>query len=63
MNEWKALDMMEGHTVELQFSGDSITGVARGVSETGALLLETEVGIQSFMGGEVSLRSIGRNDS
>ena len=54
---------MEGHTVELQFSGDSITGVARGVSETGALLLETELGVQSFIGGEVSLRSIGRNDS
>jgi len=63
MNEWKALDLMEGHTVELQFSGDSITGVARGVSETGALLLETELGVQSFIGGEVSLRSIGRNDS
>jgi len=63
MDEWKALDVMEGHTVELRSSGDSIKGVARGVSDTGALLLETEVGVQSFMGGEVSLRSIGRNDS
>ena len=54
--EWRDHDVMIDKQVELITSGKSTFGIARGISDTGALLLETEQGIQLVSGGEVSLR-------
>ncbi|MGR5488772.1 bifunctional biotin--[acetyl-CoA-carboxylase] ligase/biotin operon repressor BirA, partial [Vibrio alfacsensis] len=32
--------------------------IVRGIDATGAVLLETEAGIQPFIGGEISLRKL-----
>lgn len=47
-----------GERVEVFAAGtaEPTTGVVRGISETGALLLETESGLRSVVSGEVSFR-------
>ncbi|MBE0612514.1 MAG: biotin--[acetyl-CoA-carboxylase] ligase [Burkholderiales bacterium] len=57
-DEWMACHAHQGGQVTL-FSGDgrSIAGVAVGVAEDGALLLETARGTERFVNGEVSLRA------
>ena len=42
--------------VTLTSASATTHGIARGVDERGLLLLETESGMQSVSGGEVSLR-------
>lgn len=56
--EWQDHDVMKDKQVELITSGNSQFGKAIGISETGALLLETDLGVQIINGGEVSLRSV-----
>ena len=56
--EWQEYDVMQDRSVELKTSGVSRYGIARGISDSGALLLETEDGIQTVNGGEVSLRRV-----
>lgn len=53
---WQALDGCMGRPVQLSLGERRIHGVARGVNEQGALLLETDGAIERFHGGEVSLR-------
>ncbi|UTA47439.1 bifunctional biotin--[acetyl-CoA-carboxylase] ligase/biotin operon repressor BirA [Simiduia sp. 21SJ11W-1] len=55
--EWAALDVYKDAPVTLLSVSQSVAGVARGVDDGGALLLETEGGIQAFHGGEVSVRA------
>lgn len=56
--DWLALDAFADSPVELRAADRAIYGVARGVSETGALCLEIEGQRQYFYGGEVSLRAV-----
>ena len=59
-DEWMAGDIFYQQPVKVQTGADvCIAGIANGVSETGALLLETEEGLRSIHGGEVSLRGLG----
>lgn len=53
---WVARDAFADTTVNVIMGETMIAGVAKGVDERGALLLETSAGIQSFLGGEISLR-------
>ena len=55
--EWRRHDVMYGRVVELSSAGDSRFGKALGISETGALILDTEEGRHLVSGGEISLRS------
>ena len=58
-DEWMAGDIFYQQPVSVQTGADKfITGVAKGVSETGALLLETDEGLRTLHGGEVSLRGL-----
>ena len=58
--EWQALHAQQDQTVQLLLpDGKSVTGIARGVAEDGALLLETATGISRHHSGEVSLRATG----
>jgi BirA family biotin operon repressor/biotin-[acetyl-CoA-carboxylase] ligase len=56
-NEWLLLDAFPNRAVVLNTGAMQLAGVARGVDERGALRLETESGIQSVFGGEISLRA------
>lgn len=56
--DWMALDAFAGCQVEVRAADKAVYGLARGVSETGALCLEIEGQRQHFYGGEVSLRAV-----
>ncbi len=57
--QWMTLDAFANKTVALQTQALQIKGVARGVNDAGALLLETDEGVRAFHGGELSLRAVG----
>jgi len=54
--DWQALDLVAGRAVALHFHEQTVTGVAAGVDEQGALLLRTAQGVKRFVSGDVSLR-------
>ncbi len=54
--EWNRLDLALGRRIELRLPNRSVSGVGRGVDDTGALLIETTAGIERYLGGEISLR-------
>ena len=55
--EWASFDQVAGQPVRLNLPHTTVTGIARGVDATGALLLETAEGrITPYIGGEISLR-------
>lgn len=56
--EWESCHAWRNQPVQLQSpDGASVAGIARGVSEDGALELETAQGMRRFNVGEISLRS------
>jgi BirA family biotin operon repressor/biotin-[acetyl-CoA-carboxylase] ligase len=55
---WQALDCFFGETVTLMVGDNAIVGIARGVSSSGALLLETDKGMREYSGGEISVRKL-----
>jgi len=55
--EWEALNAHSNQTVDLFMGSTQTTGIVRGVNSSGALLLETNRGLEIFHGGEVSLRA------
>lgn len=54
---WVRLHAHQHQRVVLVGANEPIEGIARGVSMTGELILETAAGISHFSGGEVSLRA------
>jgi BirA family biotin operon repressor/biotin-[acetyl-CoA-carboxylase] ligase len=59
-SEWQNLHAHQDGPVQLLLPDGRIeTGIARGVAEDGALLLETVAGITRHHSGEVSLRASG----
>ncbi len=58
-DEWQAADAFYGQSAEISTPKQSIAGVVRGVETNGALRLELDNGtIESFIGGELSLRLV-----
>lgn len=57
VERWNRLDNFLGRPIKLIIGPREVAGIARGINEQGAVLLETETGIESFIGGEISLRS------
>jgi len=58
-DEWQAADAFYGQAAEISTPKQSIAGVVRGVETNGALRLELDNGtIESFIGGELSLRLV-----
>jgi BirA family biotin operon repressor/biotin-[acetyl-CoA-carboxylase] ligase len=53
---WKQFDQVAGQRILLILPNSTVTGVARGVDDSGALLLETGTGVRRFVAGEISLR-------
>ena len=54
--EWERLHFHQNRPVEVVGVNETIEGVARGVTASGALIVETSLGIRYFTVGEVSLR-------
>ncbi|HEY1990971.1 MAG TPA: biotin--[acetyl-CoA-carboxylase] ligase, partial [Gammaproteobacteria bacterium] len=54
--DWQALDLVAGKAVALHSHEQTVTGVAAGVDEQGALLLRTPHGLKRFVSGDLSLR-------
>lgn len=54
--EWRARDICHDNLVELHFPDRIQQGIARGIDNSGALLLENEGAIKTYHAGEVSLR-------
>lgn len=53
---WNRLDNFIGRKVKLIIGPREIYGTVDGISEHGAVLLQTENGLESYIGGEISLR-------
>ncbi|MBM7456515.1 BirA family biotin operon repressor/biotin-[acetyl-CoA-carboxylase] ligase [Oceanisphaera litoralis] len=55
--QWNRLDYFNGKAVRVLMGEQEIQGIARGIDDQGALLLELESGeIKRYLGGEISLR-------
>jgi BirA family biotin operon repressor/biotin-[acetyl-CoA-carboxylase] ligase len=53
---WSELDLLQGKQVRLEHSGEQLAGLARGVDQSGGLLLETDTqGVQVFHSGEARI--------
>lgn len=57
ISRWRDLDNFIDRPVKLLIGEQQIFGIARGIDQQGALLLEREGVIKPFIGGEISLRS------
>ncbi|MEE4412088.1 MULTISPECIES: bifunctional biotin--[acetyl-CoA-carboxylase] ligase/biotin operon repressor BirA [unclassified Serratia (in: enterobacteria)] len=57
ISRWRALDNFIDRPVKLLIGEQQIFGIARGIDQQGALLLEQNGVINPFIGGEISLRS------
>ncbi|ASA55527.1 bifunctional biotin--[acetyl-CoA-carboxylase] ligase/biotin operon repressor BirA [Vibrio gazogenes] len=56
VERWNKVDNFIDRPVKLLMGERVITGIERGIDAHGAVLLETERGIESYVGGEISLR-------
>lgn len=54
--QWRAADVYANQTINLIIGQTVTSGIARGISDNGALLVETDIGIRAFQGGEISVR-------
>ncbi|WP_407331917.1 bifunctional biotin--[acetyl-CoA-carboxylase] ligase/biotin operon repressor BirA [Enterovibrio sp. 27052020O] len=57
VERWDKYDNFNGRAVKLLLGERVVKGIARGINEQGALLLETEAGVTPYLGGEISLRA------
>lgn len=57
-DRWQELDAFSEKEVKLIFGHESIVGREIGVDNKGAILIQTKKGVESFSGGEVSLRNV-----
>ncbi len=55
--EWQTMDAFQDKMVTLSNDSQSHTGHYMGVSDEGALMLQTSAGLQTFFAGDLSLRS------
>ncbi|MDN7127528.1 bifunctional biotin--[acetyl-CoA-carboxylase] ligase/biotin operon repressor BirA [Pseudidiomarina terrestris] len=56
IERWSSFDKLQERAVRIQFGEKYISGVAKGISEDGALLVEVAGEVKRFHAGEVSLR-------
>lgn len=55
-SRWRRFDLVLGRRVEVLVGEVRVAGVAAGIDEGGALLVDTDAGLRRFFGGEVSVR-------
>lgn len=57
ISRWRSLDNFLDRPVKLLIGDKEIQGIERGIDQQGALLLEIDGEIKTFIGGEISLRA------
>ena len=57
---WKLYDSYLGKSVVVRMGAHSIEGVYQGIDRNGALLILQEGRVQTYYGGEISLRALGQ---
>ncbi|MGE4802908.1 bifunctional biotin--[acetyl-CoA-carboxylase] ligase/biotin operon repressor BirA [Yersinia hibernica] len=58
ISRWREMDNYLDRPVKLIIGSQEIFGIARGIDQQGALLLEQEGNIKAYIGGEISLRGV-----
>ena len=53
-DDWQRYDILRGHAVKLELANRVVAGIARGVDEHGALLIEYNGRMESFVSGHLS---------
>ena len=56
--EWRAADALAGKPVQVMLESGSVTGHARGIDLDGALRVQTREGVQRFLTGDTTVRSL-----
>ncbi|WP_395341177.1 bifunctional biotin--[acetyl-CoA-carboxylase] ligase/biotin operon repressor BirA [Ningiella sp. W23] len=56
LDEWKEADLFADRNVNLVSGRFTTAGIARGIDESGALLLEVDGTVKAYYGGEISVR-------
>ncbi|CCN34156.1 bifunctional biotin--[acetyl-CoA-carboxylase] synthetase/biotin operon repressor [Vibrio nigripulchritudo ATCC 27043] len=56
VERWNRLDNFLDRPVKLIMGPKELKGIAKGIDEQGGILIETENGVETFIGGEISLR-------
>jgi BirA family transcriptional regulator, biotin operon repressor / biotin---[acetyl-CoA-carboxylase] ligase len=56
IEEWRGLDVLANAPVKVLNGSDATLGIARGVEDDGALLVEVNGEVRRFVSGDVSLR-------
>ena len=57
IEQWQSLDNFNNRAVKLLIGDKVIHGIAKGINQQGALLLEQNGQITPYIGGEISLRA------
>ena len=57
VQRWRSLDVYRDQDVSLTIGSKSISGIGRGIDESGALLLQVEDKLHAYSGGEISVRA------
>ncbi|MCF2947689.1 bifunctional biotin--[acetyl-CoA-carboxylase] ligase/biotin operon repressor BirA [Paraglaciecola aquimarina] len=57
IQKWRELDVYANKNIKLVMGHKTIEGIGRGIDPSGAVLVETNQGIQAFHGGEISVRA------
>ncbi|AAM84061.1 bifunctional biotin--[acetyl-CoA-carboxylase] ligase/biotin operon repressor BirA [Yersinia pestis] len=58
LSRWQKMDNYLNRPVKLIIGNQEIFGIARGIDQQGALLLEQDGNIKPYIGGEISLRGV-----
>ncbi|EGU36736.1 biotin--protein ligase [Vibrio ichthyoenteri ATCC 700023] len=58
VERWNRLDNFLDRDIKLIMGDREIVGISRGINEQGAVLIETAQGLETYIGGEISLRGL-----
>lgn len=57
LSKWQALDLYREKPIRLIVGNKTLQGIGKGISHDGGLLVEVEGNIQTYYGGEISVRA------
>ena len=57
IERWNRLDNFVGRDIKLLMGPREVRGVMQGINEQGGVVIKTAQGVESYVGGEISLRS------
>ena len=56
VERWNRLDNFIGRPVKLLMGAREVKGIVQGIDQQGGVVLETDNGLETYIGGEISLR-------